>query len=277
MKLRHLLKYLLFILIAFSCSKGFTQSKDLGYYENKMLAIHTEIDSRLNLKRNIRYDSLIYFNDSVEYFVEKLEMELTRLITDNPKTLDFAFKKLVDSDICRITTSVDGNFRMYDLDSWLLKKTIYQWRGADNVYTKVVCYEEDSSRYCRNIITVAVKGKPYYLPVTFIINYPEQSMESVSVWRIHGNSLDAAPLFKNSLEKLDHIDVPFSVYNLIMEKDSLMRFITYDDKQQKVYVPFVNGMGVFTKSYFIYELKGDYLEFTNIGEMKEEKGIVKPR
>ena len=280
MKFPRLINYILFLLSAFSYSKAYSQSKDLAYYENKLVDIHIEIDTTLNkfsasLAKRLSYDSLGF--DSVEYFIEKLDREFTSLITDNPKTIDFPFKKLVDNQICKITTSVDGNFRIYNLNSWQLLTEIYQWREQGNVFTKVHRYEKDSSSLCRDIFIVPVKGKPHYLPVTLSINWPEHAIQAVAAWRINGSSLEAVTLFKNSAEKLDRIDVPFSFGNFFSkERDSSITFITYDNKQKIVYVSFTNGFGMFTNSYFIYELKGDYLEFTNIKEMKLEKAIVKP-
>jgi hypothetical protein len=282
MKLPHLINYLLFLLTAFSYSKAYSQSKDLAYYENNLVDIHNEIDVRLNkfsasLAKSLSYDSLAFNKDSVEYFIEMLDREFTSLITDNPKTIDYPFKKLVDSHICIITTSVDGNFRIYNLNSWLLLTEIYQWRENGNVFTKVHKYEKDSSGLCRDIFTVPVNGKPLYLPLTLMINWPELALQSVAAWRINGSSLEAVTLFKNSSEKLDRIDIPFSFGNFIEEEHGRLRaLISYDNKQKKFYVPFANGFGMFTNSYFIYELKDDYLEFTNIGEMKQEKTIVKP-
>src|SRR5689334_1899048 len=104
MKLKQVLKYFLFLLTAFSFSKAFAQSKDIGYYENKLIEYHVEIDTRLFKSLATPYDSLKYHNDSVEYFIEKLDRDFTSLVTGDPKTLDYPFKKLVDSHLCIITT-----------------------------------------------------------------------------------------------------------------------------------------------------------------------------
>lgn len=264
MKMNHIFKYLLLLTPAFSYSKAFTQSNDLGYGENKLIGIHNQISSRLNHTISKRYDSLAFAKDSVEYFVEALEREFTHLITNNPKTIDYPFNKLRDSSICLITTSVDGNMRVYNLDSWQLVTEIYQWKARGKVYTKVSRYQKDSSGLCREIFAVPVKGKRYYLPVTSTIIWPSHAMQSVAAWRINGSNLEAVTLFKNRSEKLNHIDVPFSFYNFAPKiKDSLLTFISYDDRQKKVYVPCVNDKGVFTQRYFIYALKNDCLEFTN--------------
>lgn len=265
MKTNRIFKYLLFLLTAFP-SKAFTQQKDLVNEENKLIDIHNQISSRLNHAIGKRYDSLVFKQDSADYFVEALDREFTHLITNNPKTIDYPFNKLRDSSICKITTSVDGNMRVYNLDSWLLLTQIYQWKGSGKVFTKVSRYQKDSSVLCREIFAVPVNGKRYYLPVTSTIIWPSHAMQSVAAWRINGSNLEAVTMFKNKSEKLDHINVPFSFYNFAPKiKDSLLTFISYDDILKKIYIPCVNDKGVFTQRYSIYELKNDCLEFTNTG------------
>ena len=271
-----LLNYILFVLIAFTSSKAFAQSKDLVSQENKLINYHIEIDTRLNRSLKIPYDSLQDKNDSFELFITKLETEFIQLVTGNPKTLDYPFKRLQDSSICYITTSADGNFRIYDLHGWLLRKAIYQWRGKNNVFTKVIAFTKDSFGICRNIYTVKVKGQSHYLPVISFLDWYGQATQFVTAFRINGNSLDSAPLFKNKETRLNRIEYPISLGNMM--KDSLRWInITYNDKQNKLYVPLTDEYGMFTQAYSIYELKGDYLEFTNVGELKQEKPIVAPK
>lgn len=266
MKMNCLFKYLLFLIPAFSYSKAFTQPKDLVYEENKLIDIHNQISSRLNHTISKRYDSLAFIKDSVGFLVEALDREFTHLITNNPTTIDYPFTKLMDSSICKITTSVDGKMRAYNLDAWQLLTQIYQWKERGKVYTKVSRYIKDSSGLCREIFAVPVNGKRYYLPVTSTIIWPSHAMQSVAAWRINGSNLEAVTLFKNKSGKLDHINVPFSFYNFAPKlKDSLLTFISYDDSQKKIYIPCVNEQGVFTRHYFIYELKNDCLEYTNTG------------
>ncbi|HEY8894296.1 MAG TPA: hypothetical protein VIM79_05760 [Niastella sp.] len=270
-----LLNYILFLLIAFTSSKAFAQSKDLVSQENKLINYHIEVDTRLERSRKIPYDSLQYKNDSVELFVTKLETEFIQLITGNPKTLDYLFKRLQDSGLCHTSTSADGNFRIYDLYGWLLRTQIYQWRERNNVFTKVIKFTKDSFGVCRNIYTVKVKNQPHYLPVISFLDWNEQATQFVTAFRINANSLDSVQLFKNKETRLNRIEYPISLGNMM--KDSL-RFIniTYDDKQNKLYVPLTDEYGMFTKQYSIYELKGDYLEFTSVGELKLEKPMPAP-
>jgi hypothetical protein len=265
MKMNYLFKYLLF-LTAFSYSKAFTQSKDPGDGENILIGIHNQVSARIDPAICKRYDSLAFQKDSVGFFVEALEREFTRLITGNPKTIDYPFNKLRDSNICKITTAADGNMRVYNLDVCQLLTVIYQWKARGKVYTKVSRYQNDSIGLCREIFAVRLNGKRYYLPVTSTIIWPSHAMQSVAAWHINGHNLEAVTLFKNRSEKLNHIDVPFSFYNFAPKiKDSLLTFISYDDSQKKIYIPCVNKEGVFTQRYFIYEMKNDCLEFTSTG------------
>lgn len=275
MKMNRIAPYLLFPAAAFSFSKAFTQSNSLVNRENELIALHTKIDDKLKLALSKRYDSTI--NDSVDYFVAALESGFTRLITGDPETINYPFYKLRDSSICHITTAGDGNMRVYNLHAWQLLTEIYQWKERGKVYTKVLKYQKDSTGLCREIFVVPVKRKKYYLPVTSTILWPKHALQSVAVWRINGNRLEAVPLLKNRSGRLNHLDVSFSFYNFAPKlKDSLLAFISYNESEKKLYVPFVNGEGVFTKNYFIYELKDDGLEFTRMGEMKQERGMVDP-
>jgi len=264
MKRNYIIKYLVFLLPAFFYSKAFTQTNDLGNEENKLMGIHNQISSRINVALSKRYD--ITINDSVAYYVQALEKGFTSLITSNPKTLDYPFNKLRDSNICLVTTATDGNMRVYNLNCWQLLTQIYQWKEKGKVYTKVTRNQKDSILLCREIYAVPVHGKRYYLPVTSTIIWPSHAMQSVAAWRINGSSLNAVTLFKNKSKKADHIDVPFSFYNFAPRiKDTLLTFISYDDVKKKIYVPCVNEKGVFTQRYSIYEIKEDCLEFTKTG------------
>jgi len=275
--MKMILKYLLFILPAFLYAKAFAQSKDLGTEENQLIELHNKINARLNYPPRTKYEDPNFYKDSVDYFIAALEKEFTLLVTNNPKTIDYPFNLLRDSGLCHITTSGDKNVRVYNLDAWQLLTQIYQWRDHGKVYSKISRYVKDSSGLCREIFVVMVHGKRYYLPVISNIIWPSHAMQSIVAWHINGNKLETVNLFKNKLNKRDRIDVPFSFYNFAPGvKDTLLTFISYDDRLRKIYIPRVDQMGLFTKNYFIYEVKADYLEFTKIGDMKQERGMVNP-
>lgn len=256
---RRLTVFFLF-LTAFTCDKAFTQTTNIASQENKFVSLYSKLASFIQ----VGYDSISFYSD-------KFETGFTKLIQNNPATLNYPFKKLVDSNFCDVRTSIDGNFRIYSWDTWTggtmhIFETIYQWKSNGKVFTKIPKYEEgEAGSFCSKIFTVNINDRTYYLAVTNGIFSTKDAMQSISAYSIEGSKLvDTVKLFKTKTKKLNSIDVEFDFFSVVDRPERPLVLITYDDKQKIIYVPVVGDKGQVTKKNILYQLKGGYFEFIGI-------------
>ena len=208
--------------------------------------------------------------DSISVYSEKFETEFTKFIQNNPATLNYPFKRIVDRNFCDVRTSSDGNFRIYTWDTWTggtmhFFETIYQWRSNGKVFTRVPKYEEgDPGNFCSNVFTVILNGKRHYLAVANGIYSTKDKSQSISGYTIEGNKLiDTIPVFKVKTKKLNRIDVEFDFFSVV-DRPEPLALIAYDDKRKIIYVPVVDDKEQVTKKNLLYQLKGNYFEFIGI-------------
>ena len=256
----------LFVLTFLNCDKAFTQIKVIASEENKLTKLYSKLTSFIQAN----YDSISLYSD-------KFEKEFTKFIKNNPATLNYPFKKLIDSNFCDIRTSGDGNFRIYSWDTWTggtmhFFKVIYQWKGNGKVFTRVPKYEEgDAESFCSKIFTVNIYDKPYYLAVTNAIFSTKDLMQSISAYCIEGNNLnDTVKLFKTKTKKVNSINVAFDFFSVIDRPERPFELITYAPSQKIIYIPVVDDKEQVTNKNILYQLKDRYFEFIGI-----ETGIRK--
>lgn len=253
------LNYIFFAVTIFICDKTFSQTKDIASQEN----IFVNLYSKLSFVQS-DYDSILIYS-------EKLGKEFTSFIRANPTTLNYSFRKLIDSNNCHVKTSSDRNFRIYSWDTWTggtmrIFNEIYQWRDKGKVFTKVPTYTDgDPGSFCSKIFTVTINNKPYYLAVTNGIYSSKDAMQSISVYTIENNKLtDTVKLFKTKKERLNRIDVEFDFFSVVDRPERPLELITYDNKQKIIYIPVVGDKGKVTNKNILYQLKGRYFEFIGI-------------
>ena len=251
---------LLFVLTFLTCDKAFTQTNVIALQENKLTELYSKLTSFIQKD-----------NDSVGLYSERFKKEFTSFIKNNPATLNYPFKKIVDSNFCDIKTSGDGNFRIYSWDTWTggtmhIFKEIYQWKSNGKIFTKVPTDKNgDAGSFCSKIFTVNINNKPYYLAVTNAIFSTKDAMQSISAYTIDGNKLvDTVKLFKTKTKKLNSIHVEFDFFSVVDRPGRPLELITYDHKQKIIYIPVVDGKEQVTKKNILYQLKDRYFEFIGI-------------
>jgi hypothetical protein len=250
----------LFILTIFTCDKAFTQTRDITSQENKFIKIYSKLASFI--QRDY---------DSISFYANKFENEFTSFIKSNPTTLNYSFKKLIDSNFCGVITSSDGNFRIYSWDTWTggtmhIFKEIYQWKSNGKIFTKLPKYEEgDGGVFYSKVFTVNINNKSYYLAVSNGIYSTKNEMQSITAYNIEGSKLvDTVKLFKTKTKKLNSIDVEFDFFSVVDRPERPLELITYDEKKKIIYIPVVGDKGQVTKKNILYQLKDRYFEFIGI-------------
>lgn len=249
----------LFILTFSIRDKAFGQTAAISSQENNFVKLYSKLASFIQTD----YDSISVYSDN-------FEKEFTSFIKNNPTTLDYPFKKLVDSNFCDVSTSSDGNFRIYSWDTWTggtmhIFQEIFQWKDKGKVYTKVPNNGDVEGFFCSKIFTVDINNKRYYLAVTNGIYSTKDGVQSISAYTIeNGKLVDTVKLFKTKTKKLNSIDVEFDFFSVVDRTERPFELITYDDKQKIIYVPVVGDKGRVTKKNILYQLKGSYFEFIGI-------------
>lgn len=257
-RLRRLIVLVLFLAML-SCNKGNAQSKDLIAQENKFAQLYSKL-----------FESLHGDWDTTMAYSEKFSNQFTSFIRATPATLDYPFKKLIDSNYLQIRTSSDGHLRIYSWDNWTGGtmhefSTIYQWRDNGKVFTKVLNVDKDDpGSFVSQIFTVAIGDKPYYLAVTNATYSTKDARQSIAAYTItNGKLVDTVKLFKTK-KRLNRIDVDFDFFSVVDRPERPLELITYDDKQKIIYIPVVGDKEQVTKKNILYQLKGSYFEFIGI-------------
>ncbi|WP_407747118.1 hypothetical protein [Niastella sp.] len=255
----HRLIYLSFVVMILTIEKPFAQTVNFSAQEDKFVKLYSKLQSFARENE-----------DSTNLYAEKFENEFTSFIKNNPGTLNYPFKKLIDSIFCFVKTSDDGNVRIYSWDSWTggtmhFFKVMHQWRANGKVFTKVLQFEDGSPAYfCSKIFTINIK-KNYYLAVTNGIFSTKNAQQSITCYSIEGNKLmDTVRLFKTKTKKLNTINVAFDFFSVVDRPERPLELITYDDKLNIIYIPVVDDKDQVTKKNILYQLKGQYFEFIGI-------------
>jgi hypothetical protein len=254
--------FLLILVTNFSSIFCFAQSDKIKKTENKLLSI---------------YSKIINNSDSTDFYSSLFEDELTKLIKNNPTTLDYSFKSLIDSKCCYIKTSKDKNFRIYSWDSWTggtmhFFREIYQYRNNSKIYSKVLEYEEgDAGAYCSNIFTVSIDKQKYYLPITNGKYSNQDASQSISAFKISDNNLiDTTKLFKTKTKFLNRIDVEFNFFSVVDRSERPLELIAFDEEKMIIYIPVVNDKNHVTDRNILYQLKDKYFVFIGIEKGKRK-------
>ncbi len=227
---------------------SFSQSKDLATQENKFVKQFATLS-------NSSGDS------------EKFEKDFRNFLSANPNSLDFSFNKLKNNSFY-ITTSTDSNFRHYSWDtgqggSMHFFNEIYQWRVGGKVFVKQVQASEegDSGEFSSKIYTINIQNKDYYLVVTNSIFSNRDARQSVIAFAINNDKLTPAPIFKTKTKLLSRIDVDFDFFSVVDRPERPLELITFNSKQDTLFIPVVDKDGKVTKRNILYVFNGTSLEF----------------
>ncbi|MGN6163759.1 MAG: hypothetical protein ACTHOF_04390 [Flavisolibacter sp.] len=205
--------------------------------------------------------------DSLNHYSELFTRRFTSFIKDNPTTLSYKFKSLIDSNVCSIVTSSDGCLRIYSWDTWLGGtmhdfNNIFQFRTGDKVHLVNLNNDEDDyGSYFTNIFTLKANGKTYYLTVSGGSESTKDAYETISVYSISNDTLNNnVKLIKTKSGLNNSISFEYDFFSVVDRPERPIRLIKYDTDKKIIYIPIVLETGKVTDRYILYQFNGQYFE-----------------
>ncbi len=216
-----------------------------------------------DLEQHVSNDS-----DSIDNISTLLSQEIIDLISSNPETLEYDFKKL--SNTLKIITSDDKKLRFYSWDtqsggSMHFYKNIIQYQTENGVQTQVPeTKADDPQSYCSAIYTVKIQQQPHYLVVTNGVYSSSDLRQSVLAYTISGRGkLEDVSIFKTKSKMNHKINVDFDFFSVVDRPERPLKLITYNKRTGILTLPLVDGKKVTSKN-ITYRFNGQYLEYSGI-------------
>ena len=212
---------------------------------------------------------LYYTNnyDSLEKYSALFSEKLTDYVSKYPSTLSYPFKMLIDSSVCRVTTSADGLLRVYSWDDGLggtmrFYKNIYQYKAQDKIHAKLLNIGEgDPSCFYSEIFTLKADNKTYYLGISNSIFSSKDISQTIKVFTIENNTLnDTVKIIKTKNSFINSISVNFDFFSVVDRPERPVKLIKYDADKKIIYIPIVYSDGKVTDRFILYQFTGKYFE-----------------
>jgi hypothetical protein len=256
--------FILHVITLSTISKSFAQNSKISELEKILIKQYSQLKS-----------SKYSHSDSLEFYSDLFSKTFENTIKNNPNTLNYEFRNLVNERNCTIITSKDMNFRVY---SWNLLtggtmhfyKILYQYRANNQIFSIIPEYDEmDPGEFCSEIFTVKIRNRTYYLLVTNGIYTSQDASQSVSAFTIKNKKMiDSVKLFKSKKDTLHEIIVTFNFLSVVDRPERPLKLITYDEERKILSIPVVDKDGRVIKKSSLYQLRGDYFEFLKIEKSK---------
>jgi len=255
--------FLSFLLLAcfifLSCNNASQKEKPTSDTQKSQLDFSKDETQLVKLYKQVLYYSENY-SDSLEIVSIAFEKALTDFIQKNPTTIDYDFKMLVDSHVCFINTSQDGNLRIYSWDdgtggSMRYFKNIYQCKNNGAVMTKVPHYEEgDAGSFCTQISSVTKGQETVYLVMNRSIYSNRMVAQSIQAFHIESSQLnDSFPLFKTKTKMLSSIHVDYDFFSIEDESKQPSEMISYSDSSKTLFVTITDKEGIVSSNRLKYQ------------------------
>jgi hypothetical protein len=255
MKLFQILCFVLFSVVAFG------QSVSLQKIEKDLARIAAKISSNYRVQ-----------DDTLEVYSTLFDKKINQYIKENPETLHYPFKILVDSNFCDVTTSSDKLFRIYSWDTWMggtmhQFKNIYQYQSGEKIVSETHDTNDeeedgyDPGTFCSAIYTLKAETKTYYLVITNGIYSTKDCSQEVTCYCIENGTLNNnVKLFKTSEGMTSTIGFSFDFFSVVDRQERPLKLIKYDEAKKLVYIPIVYENGKVTKRFITYKFNGQFFE-----------------
>lgn len=263
-KQHQIMKKIVLIISFFITQSSFGQ--DLDKIETKLSEAFFKIQYWKfydNAKTIESYDSLEKANDQFE----KLLLNIT---SNNPQSLNYKFKSLIDSGLT-ISSSADGNFRIYNWDTWTggtmhIYKNIVQYKASGKVFSKTLNNgknnngESDCLYYEINQVTS--NNKNFYLAFSSARLSSWLFYLNIKVFSIDSNQLnDNAKLIKTRTGIRNQLGYEVDLSSSPNRNKKVPNFdIEYDKTNKVISIPVILENKEITNKKIRYKFNGTYFE-----------------
>lgn len=142
--------------------------------------------------------------DSAGKYSQLFAETLTRLVSENPGTMTYAFDSLRADSRCRMTTSPDGLLRLYSWDDGLggtmrFYKNIYQYKLNGEIQTQVPALDEQDNGgfYSEIFVLDTTPSRQHYLAIFNGIGSNRDVYQAARIFTIDKDGLsDSTKLFE---------------------------------------------------------------------------------
>lgn len=219
-----------------------------------------DIYQKLSASRYGESDSLTYYNN-------QFSKKLVYLIDRSYNTINYPFKILTEEHICTITTSKDGQFRIYSWDTQTggtmrFFNAIYQYKRWDQVFTNWCNMEEgDPGAFYSEIFTLKVKKKTYYLGIANGIYSTKDVSQSIQAFELTNTGVnDSIQLMKTDDGMQNSLDLSYDFFSVVDRPERPVAVIRYDEKKKIISVSMTNEKGEIVPGNKSYRFNGRYFE-----------------
>jgi len=201
----------LILSLVFAVQISYGQTNNFEKAEKELRAHYAKLFSFYNADQ----DSLYYYSD---FFTKSF----TSFIKNNPATLNYQFKNLIDSNICSVVTSRDNEFRIYSWDTWLGGtmhnfKNLFQFKSDNKVYsTYLKTNKQDFGTYFTDIFTLKANNKTYYLTVSGGSESTKDAYETIRIYTISKDLInDKVKLIKTRSGLQNSISYEYDFFSVV--------------------------------------------------------------
>ena len=244
----------------------FSFGQDIGKIENKLSKAFFKINYWSFYDNTKNGDSV----DSLEKANDQFEELLLTLTSKNPQTLNYKFKSLIDSGLI-ISTSTDGNFRIYGWDTWTggtmhFFRNVFQFKANGKIFSKTLnnYKEDDGDPDCLyyEVNQVTSNNKNFYLAFSSKIFSTGSSYQNVKVFSIDNTKLnDNAKLIKTKTGIKNQLGFEVDLASKSnIGKEVPNYFIVYDKRNKVITIPVILDNNQVTSKKVRYKFNGTYFE-----------------
>jgi hypothetical protein len=208
--------------------------------------------------------------DSLEKANHQFEQLLLNYTSKKPETVNAQFKSLKDSSLV-ISTSDDGNFRIYSWDTWMggtmhFYRTVFQYKINGHVYSKTFTNpkEEDRDPDCLYyaIHQVTSNNKNFYLTFSSARLSSGLFDLKIKVFSIDDSNLNEnARLIKTKTGIKNQLGYEVDLTSAANRNKEVPDFnIEYDNVNKIISIPVILENNEVTKRRIQYQFTGKFFE-----------------
>lgn len=206
-------------------------------------------------------------SDSLAYYNNQFSKELVNLISRGYNTINYPFKILTEEHICTITTSKDGQFRIYSWDTQTggtmhFFNSFYQYKRWDKEFTDWCNLDEgDPGCFYSRIFTLKAKKKTYYLGIANSIYSTKDVSQSIQAFELTNTGVnDSIQLMKTPDGLKNSLDLAYDFFSVVDRPERPVAVIGYDENKKIISISMTNEKGEIVPGNTFYRFNGTYFE-----------------